>query len=56
MDIPAYPTPPATQDMDTATQAMDIQEYMANGPVRHERFYCLDDRLLDPVILQVCPE
>lgn len=42
------PTPPATQ-------AMDVQEYVADQPTRHETFYCLDETLLDPVILQVCP-
>jgi hypothetical protein len=50
----AFPTPPATQAL--AIQAMDIHDYVPNGVVRHERFYCLDHRLLDPVILQVCPE
>ena len=45
------PTPPATQDLNQASDQADTQR---TQPTRHPRFYCTNPTLTDGVVIQVC--
>ena len=49
MDPITLPTPPVTQDPYNPAEQIPYQ----NPLRRHEKFYCQDSTLADPVILQV---